>query len=76
MHIDPLYAAKFRREAAAQIIRHCKFERACDPVLGGRAALRDEARFEDAGAYLAQRGFGTVKPNTMHGRGTVFTLRA
>jgi hypothetical protein len=76
MHIDPLYAAKFRREAAAQIIRHCKSERACDPVMGGRASLRDEAQWEEAGAYLAQRGFGTVERNTLHGRGTVFTLSA
>lgn len=75
MNIDTLYTAKSVRRAAAQIIRHCKTH-GFDPDTGiGTAWLRDEQLYENAGAMLAKRGFGTIKPATTAGRGNTFTLR-
>lgn len=65
--MDPLYKARRLREAAAQIIRHCK-------SADGSAYLRDEPYFENAGAMLARRGFGRISPAITAGRGNVFML--
>lgn len=75
--MDPLYKAYNLRCAAAQVIRHCKtIGCGLDPETGiGRAYLRDEPFFEDAGAMLARRGFGTLSPARLAGRGNVFTLK-
>ena len=74
MHIDPLYTAAARRRYAAIIIRHCKRERACDPMREASAWLRGERGWEEAGAYLAARGFGVVQPCTP--TSNAFSLRA
>ena len=68
MNADPLYKARATRDAAAQIIRHCKAGGS------GTAWLRDEPRFESAGAMLARRGFGTLSRATVAGRGHTFAL--
>lgn len=75
--MDSLYKAYHLRRAAAEIIRHCKTLGAgLDPETGiGRAYLRDERFYEDAGAMLARRGFGTLSPARLAGRGNVFTLK-
>jgi hypothetical protein len=77
MHIDPLYTARSLRDAAAQIIRHCKTD-GFDSATGiAHAYLRNEARLEDAGAMLARRGFGTLAkaPHFCARGGNTFTLR-
>ena len=66
MHTDSLIIARRRRVAAAEIIRHAR--------ANGSAYLRDESRYENAGAYLAARGFGRLSPALAAGRGNVFTL--
>lgn len=68
--MDDLYKARNMRMAAAQIIRHCKTGGS------GSAYLRDEPYFENAGAMLAKRGFGTIAKSRVAGRGNVFTLRS
>ncbi len=68
MFVDPLYKARMQRIAAAHIIRHCK-------SYGGTAYLRDEALYEEAGAMLARRGFGTIERAVVAGRGHNFILR-
>jgi len=75
--MDPLFKAYTLRRAAAMIIRHCKTIGAgLDPETGiGRAWLRDEPFYEEAGAMLARRGFGTLSPARLAGRGNVFTLK-
>lgn len=55
------------RNRCAMILRHCRRE-------GGSAYLRDEEAWEDAGAYLAEMGFGTLAPSRVAGRGHIFTL--
>lgn len=75
---DPLYKARDLRDAAALIIRHCKTD-GFDSATGiGRAYLRNEAFYEDAGAMLARRGFGTLAqaPGHCSWGGHTFTLRA
>lgn len=72
--MDSLLINRRTREAAARIIRHCKTD-GRDPVTGKCSAyLRDEPFFENAGAMLARRGFGTLARSTVAVRGHVFTL--
>lgn len=76
MFVDPLYKARNMRRAAAEIIRHCKTDGFSKIEGVGTAWLRDETYYEDAGAMLARRGFGTLSRATTAGRGNTFTLRA
>ena len=78
MFRDPLYKARDLRDAAALIIRHCKTDGFSKDEGFGHAYLRNEAFYEDAGAMLVRRGFGTLAK--AHGHcswgGHTFTLRA
>jgi hypothetical protein len=75
---DPLYRARDLRDAASLIIRHCKTDGFSKTEGLRHAYLRNEPIFEDAGAMLAQRGFGTLAkaPGYCSQGGHTFTLRA
>lgn len=66
--IDPLYLARADRLNAAAIIKHCKFERKCDPINGGSAYLREYRHLERAALMLERRGYGETYRATTDGR--------
>ena len=70
MFRDPLYKARDLQDAAALIIRHWKTDGFSKDEGFGHAYLRNEAFYEDAGAMLVRRGFGTLAkaPATAQGR--------
>ena len=74
--MDPLITAYIIRRDAAAIIRHCKFERHCepDPSYNVVACLKT-AGLQRAAEMLERRGFGFVRHSIVSGYQT-FTLTA
>ena len=68
------YAARMLRVTAARIVRHCKFERQCDPVYDVRAYLRNDAHLVRAARMLESRGLGKVSPSGDASGALVFRL--
>lgn len=59
------------RRSAAQILKHCKFERKCDPVNGGNAYLRENDSLERAAMMLERNGYGSTFRSRADGRGAL-----
>lgn len=69
--IDPLYINRINRMCAAAILKHCKFERKCDPASGGSAYLREDLSLERAAKMLERRGYGKTYRSVTDGRGAL-----